>query len=335
MTWLVWRQHRNQAYFAAAALAAFAVVMLVTGLQMASQYHSDLTLCAASHSCDNLANTLSLETPGVSLLVTLTVVVPCLLGVFWGGPLVAREFETGTGQFAWMQSVSRRRWLTVKVGWALLAAAAWAGGVSALVTWWSSPVNALEQQNFLPAQFDIQGIVPVGYALFAVALGIAAGALLRRTLPAMAITVVVFTLLRLVIGQDFRSHYLTPLTRTFSFLNRPAHHAVLPKGSYWLVSGNLVGPGGQVPNGPLHGGPQLTINGVPINVGSLPSVCRALVFQGPQGLACLAAHGYHAMITYQPGSRYWAFQGIETGIFVLLAAALIAVTAIVVLRRDA
>jgi hypothetical protein len=50
---------------------------------------------------------------------------------------------------------------------------------------------------------------------------------------------------------------------------------------------------------------------------------------------CVAAHGYRAFITYQPASRYWAFQGIETGIFVLLAAALIAVTAIVVLRRDA
>ncbi len=67
----------------------------------------------------------------------------------------------------------------------------------------------------------------------------------------------------------------------------------------------------------------------------MPSACRALVFQSPLKFGpCLAAHGYRALITYQPASRYWAFQGIETGIFVLLAA-LIAVTAIVVLRRDA
>jgi hypothetical protein len=331
MTWVVWRQYRNQAYFAAAALAAFAVLMLVTGLQMASQYRSDLALCAPSNSCD----TLTLESPGVSLLISLTVVVPCLLGVFCGGPLVAREFETGTSQFAWMQSVSRRRWLAVKVGWVLLGAAAWAGGVSALVTWWSSPVNALEQQRFQPAQFDIQGIVPVGYALFAVALGIAAGALLRRTLPAMAITLVVFTFVRLVIGQDFRARYLTPVTRTISFLKHHVSHGFLPTGSYWQVSGILVGPHGQVPNGSLNGGPQLNIDGVPINAASLPSVCRTLVFQGPQGMACLAAHGYRALISYQPGSRYWAFQGIETGIFAGLAAVLIAITAIVILRRDA
>ena len=38
---------------------------------------------------------------------------------------------------------------------------------------------------------------------------------------------------------------------------------------------------------------------------------------------------------HQPVTRDWAFQGIETGVFVLLAGALLAVTAIVVLRRDA
>jgi hypothetical protein len=335
MTWVVWRQHRYQAYFAAAALAAFAVLMLVTGLQMASQYHSDLTLCAASHSCGNLANTLNLEAPGLSAIVTLTVVVPCLLGVFWGGPLVAREFETGTNRFVWMQGISRRGWLAAKVGWALVAAAAWGGAVSALVTWWSSPVNSLEHQNFQPSQFDIQGIVPIGYAVFAVALGITAGALIRRTLPAMAVTLGVFTFLRLLVSEDFRSHYLTPVTKTISFLPHPVL-TLLPKGSYWLVSSGLVGPGGPVPSGRLGNGPNLNFGGVTISVSEMPTTCRALMFGNPGKLAsCLAGHGYHGLLSYQPADRYWAFQGIETGIFVVLAAALIAVTAIVVLRRDA
>ncbi|HEY2550798.1 MAG TPA: hypothetical protein VGI64_09495 [Streptosporangiaceae bacterium] len=332
MTWLVWRQHRNQAYFAAAALALLAVALLVTGRDMASQYHSALASCAASHSCGNLGDSLILGSTPLTLLVGFTVVVPCLLGVFWGGPLVARELETGTSQFAWLQGVSRRRWLTAQVGWVLLAAAAWGGAVSGLVTWWSSPQNALKHQNFQPGQFDIQGIVPIGYALFAVALGIAAGALIRRTLPAMAVTLGVFTLLRLVIGQDFRSHYLTPLTSTFSFLHPPA----VPKGSYWLVSSGVVGPHGQVPGVSSHGGPGISFGGVHLPIGHLPSACQALVFQGPARFgSCLAAQGYRAVINYQPAGRYWAFQGIETGIFVLLAAALIAVTAIVVIRRDA
>ena len=330
MTWLVWRRQRIQAYLAAAALAAVAVLLLVTGRQMASQYQSALTSCRAAHSCGNLANTLTLGTPLLSLLVALTVVVPCLLGVFWGGPLVARELETGTSQFAWMQSITRGRWLTVKIGWALLAAAAWGGAVSALVTWWSSPANALNQQNFQPGQFDIQGIVPVGYAVFAVALGIATGALLRRTLPAMAITVGVFTFLRLVIGQDLRSHYAAAVT----FIDKFGHHIRTPTGSYWLISQGLVGPDGHLLSSRTIGS-GVSINGVPLS--EMPSACRTLAFQRPLDLtSCLAAHRYRGFFTsYQPASRYWAFQGIETGIFIILAAGLIALTAVLILRRDA
>ena len=332
MTWVVWRQHRSQALTATAAFAVLAVVLLITGRQMASQYQSALASCSASHSCGNLANTLTIGSPGMYLLVTLTVVVPCLLGVFWGGPLVAREIETGTNQFAWMQGVSRRRWLATQVGWVLLAAAVWGGAVSALVTWWSSPVNALKQQNFQPSQFDIQGIVPVGYAVFAVALGITAGALLRRALPAMAVTIGVFTLVRLVIGQDLRSHYLTAVSKTFSFL----HPSVPPAGSYWLVSAGVVGPAGQVVSGHSRGGPGISFDGVPIPLTSMPSACQKLAFQNPRGFAsCVAGHGYRALISYQPASRYWTFQGIETAIYLVLAAILVTVAAIVVARRDA
>jgi hypothetical protein len=57
--------------------------------------------------------------------------------------------------------------------------------------------------------------------------------------------------------------------------------------------------------------------------------------EAAKGTHCLPTPGSRGFITYQPASRYRAFQGIETGIFVAIAAALIAVTAIVVLRRDA
>jgi len=148
----------------------------------------------------------------------------------------------------------------------------------------------------------------------------------------MAITLVVFTFLRLLVSEDLRAHYLTAVTRISSFLHPP----VLPKGSYWLVSSGLVGPGGQLPGGPIHGGPNISFGGVQMPVASLPSACQTLLFRSPPNFrSCLAAHGIRAFISYQPADRYWAFQGIETGIFVLLAAALLAVTAIVVLRRDA
>jgi hypothetical protein len=128
MTWLVWRQHRAHAIAGAAALAALAVLLLITGRQMASQYHSALAACTAARRCGNLASTLFLGSHAVGFLVIMTLGVPALLGLFWGAPLVAQELETGTSQFAWMQTVTRRHWLTVKAGWILLAAAAASSG---------------------------------------------------------------------------------------------------------------------------------------------------------------------------------------------------------------
>jgi hypothetical protein len=327
MTWLTWRQHRNQVYFAAAALAALAILLLITGLQMASQYRSALASCAATRNCGNLADTLFLGSHAVGFLVILTLGVPALLGLFWGAPLAAQELETGTSQLAWTQSITRTRWLAVKTGWLLLAAAAWGGAVSALVTWWSGPDNALQRDGFAPGRFDIQGVVPVGYALFAVALGLAAGMLLRRTLPALAVTLAVFVALRMVIAEIVRPHYMTAITASYRLLG-----GYTPHGSYWQLTQGVTGPNGQVISSNTNG---MVIAGVPAS--DAPAACQSLLAHGnPDGaVSCLTAHGYRGFITYQPASRYWAFQGIETGIFVLLAAILVTVTAVILLRRDA
>ena len=324
MTWLVWRLHRTQLYIAAALLAALTVLLLVTGLQMASQYHAALAACGASHSCANLASTLFLGSHAVGFLVIMTLGVPAVFGLFWGAPLVAAELETGTSQFTWMQSVTRKRWLAVTAGWMLLAAAAWGGAVSALVTWWSGPDNALQLDQFKPGRFDIMGIVPVGYALFAIALGLCAGALLRRTLPALAVTLAGFIAVRAVITLWLRPHYLSAITVTYKLFS-----GYTPTGSYWQLGQGVISPAGQLvpaPNG-------AAVDGIP--VGSLPSACAAAargVRPGPSCRQALAA--FHGFITYQPASRFWAFQGIEFGIFAALAAALITVTAVVLLRRD-
>jgi hypothetical protein len=324
MSWLVWRLHRTQLYIAAALLAALTVLLLVTGLQMASQYRSALAACTANHSCANLASTLFLGSHAVGFLVIMTLGLPALFGLFWGAPLVASELETGTSQFAWMQSVTRKRWLAVTAGWMLLAAAAWGGAVSGLVTWWSGPDNALQLDQFKPGRFDIMGIVPVGYALFAMALGLCAGALIRRTLPAIAVTLAGFIVVRAAVTLWLRPHYLSAVTVTYKLFS-----GYTPAGSYWQLAQGIRFPGGglvPVPNG-------AAVDGIP--VGSLPSACAAAASGIRPGPACRQAlAAFHGFITYQPASRYWAFQGIEFGIFTALAAFLIAITAVVLLRRD-
>ena len=253
-----------------------------------------------------------------------TSAVPLLPGLFWGAPMVASELEAGTHQFAWTQSITRRRWLAVRAAWLLLAAAVLAGAVSALVTWWSGPDNALNADAFQANQFDITGIVPVGYALFAMALGICAGALLRRTLPALAVTLAGFTGLRALTALWLRPHYMTPVTVYYK-LTAPFS----PAGSYLGIGQGIIGPHGQTAV-PGNGAAQLRRRTDP---GRMPA--RRGHARPATPVPCLAAHGYRGYLTYQPASRFWAFQGIETGIFLVLAAALLAVTFWVLQRRDA
>jgi hypothetical protein len=228
-------------------------------------------------------------------------------------------------QFAWTQSVTRRRWLSVKTGWLLLAGAVFGGAVAGLVTWWYAPLNALHQNQFQPGYFDLQGIVPIGYAVFAVALGIAAGTLIGRSLPAFAATAGVFLAVRLVITSWVRVHFLPAVTTI-----RSVTQSFTAKGAYWQLAQGVVQPGGQLTT-KLIANPG-TVQQFP--GASWPTSCPQTQPMNST-LACLAHLGYRSFVTYQPGYRFWPFQFIETGIFAALAAALIAVTFFVVRRRDA
>lgn len=317
MTTLVWRLHRNQAYVAGGALMALTVALLVTGIFMSGDYHNFLSSCSSTHSCGDTSQLFSSYSLA-QLLVFFTMAVPLLFGLFWGAPLLAKEFEDGTHSLAWTQGVTRRRWLTTGVLWAVLAAALWGGATAALVSWWRVPLNALGIPGYRlsPFVFDVQGIVPVAYSVFAVAVGLAAGAIWRRVLPAMATTVAVFVPVRIIVNEYLRPHYLSPVTKTLSASAANAANGGAPPGA-WLLSSKLVGPNGHT-------------YGHAIGPRGLPTACQHMVSP-----SCLASHGYHWLITYQPGSRFWAFQGIETAIFLAVAALLVAVTYRLVLRRDA
>lgn len=332
MSWLIWRQYRASTAITGALIGSFAVLVVITGLAMARQFHTDFGACLAANTC-RFPNDASLGSGLVGAIVEFSLAVPALLGMFLGGPAVAREVETGTAHFAWTQAVTRRRWLTVKTGWLLLAALAWGGAVGALVTWWAGPRNAVAASQFNPGTFDVQGIMPAAYSLFAMALGIAVGTLIRRVLPALGVTLGVFFAVRLMIMGWVRQHYMTPVTSVYNI----AQDVILPpKGAAWILGQGIRGPNGPVT---LPGGSvQIVGNGFP--VADIPAACRGDLTQGGSGISsklfpCLTSHGYSQYITYQPAARYWHFQLIEAGIFVVLAAALIAVAFAVINRRDA
>ena len=332
MSWLIWRQYRASTAITGVLIGLFAVLLVITGLQMASQFHAAFGACLAANNCRFPTDDASLGSGWLGVIVEFSLAVPAILGMFLGAPAVAREAETGTAHFAWTQAVTRRRWLTVKAGWLLLAALAWGGAVGALVTWWSGPRNAVTVSQFNPGTFDIQGIMPAAYSLFAMALGIAAGTLIRRVLPALGVTLGVFFAVRLIIMGWVRQHYMTPVTGIY---NVALDNVPRPKSAAWILGGGFRGPNGPlaIPGGDLVA---MTRNGFP--AADIPAACRAYFTQGPRQdplFPCLTSHGYSQYITYQPAARYWPFQFIEAGIFVALAAVLVAVAFAVINRRDA
>jgi hypothetical protein len=338
MTWLTWRQYRLQFVVGTAILALLCLLLVLTGLQLISQYHSIIAQCASGGNGRDGANCsngggLFAGGPAAGFVSLIMLATPVLAGLFLGAPMAAGEFETGTTQFAWTQAITRARWLTVKAGWLLLAALTWGGAVGALVTWWSGPQNAVAASQFNPGSFDVQGIMPAAYSLFAMALGIAAGTLIRRVLPALGVTLGVFFAVRLMIMGWVRQHYMTPITSVY---NVSQSIIVPPKGAAWILGQGVRGPNGPLvmPPGPV----QIVGNGLP--VADIPAACHAYVTQGGSQISsklfpCLTSHGYSQYITYQPAGRYWPFQFIEAGIFVVLAAALIGLTFAVINRRDA
>jgi hypothetical protein len=315
MNFLIWKLHRNQVLVAVIAFAALATVLVTSGIHMRSIYRAALRTCSASGTCGDLQNRVFQGYGLVLDIVLATLIVPFLLGMFWGAPLLSKDFENGTHNLVWTQSISRRRWFGVNVAWALLSATLYGAALSALVTWWRTPVNALFSR-MSPLLFDLQGVVPVAYCIFAVSLGIILGAWFRRVVPAMATTLGILVAIRVVILLYVRPHFLAPLRASLPLTSdvQPIGHA-----NAWELSRNIADASGNVISNGLE---------------SVPPVCHQSLFDGSI-LDCLAKHGYRRVITYQPDSRFWTFQGIETGLFICMAAACLAFAFWLVTHRDA
>ena len=227
MIWLAWRQFRKQALFTVIGLAVLAALMIPTGLAM---HHSfdDLGLpsCiralgggelvpAASESCNSAFRQFNDEYRPVLLVAIPFIFLPLFVGLFWGAPLISRELEHGTHRLVWTQGVSRRHWALVKftlIGGSTLAVAT---GYGLGLSWWLNPVSQTGSSRFNPLGFDLQGVVPIRYTLFAVALGIVAGTIWQKVLPAMAVTLAGFVGLRIALTLLARPRYLPPETLTF------------------------------------------------------------------------------------------------------------------------
>lgn len=317
MTWLSWRQQRTETLITAALLAVLAAAFVPTGIHVADlfgQLHLARCVNSDTRACQFATGNFTLKAGVLNGLVNSGWfnLIPGLIGVALAAPLLL-DRENGTTQLAWTQSITRQRWLATKgivaVATVLVAGAAF----SILFTWYERPFDRLYGRW---DRFDFEGIVPIAYVLFALGLALAVGVLVRRSTAALIVAFGAYVAGRVFVESWLRQRFITPLSATWR-LNAPG-----PNLSHTLV---------------LREGPSDKAGHFFTGSSSAFQSCAKTGPKGDMTLdpRCMAHHGAgftHAL--YQPASRFWEFQGIETTLFAGVGLVLIAFAAWRFLRTD-
>ena len=201
-----------------------------------------------------------------------------------------------------------------------------------------APVEAdvVSDQGRAPSQaYEVSGLVFAARTLFAFMLGALAGTLIRRTVPAVAVTVAAW-LAAVVPSMIWLRHLIekpvtllatagaerTPIALELSNANSISLGTNAPQGAWEIArwtqdaAGHHLSSSGifallqkaNVNLGPPAGGPAQAgpTRGVPA-----PGIDSFLTWLGE--------HGYRLGVSYQPASRFWHFQGVEAAAYVVLA----------------
>jgi len=326
MAWVTWRQHRLTVAGVVAVFGVAAVYLLITGFQM-HQAYAAVTACrpAGSDVCQQVANNfLGAYAPGVGVTAGLLQVIPALIGAFAGAPVLARELETGTFRYAWTQGFGRARWTVAKLVPLAIAVTVAAGAFSVLVSWYMQPIFGAGDNNgpLYPTQFDLLGVALAAWTLAAFAIGVLAGVLIRRVIPAIFATLAVWAGLAFVTGLFLRSHYNAPVVDS---------NPTIPAGA-WVIN-----------QGWFRGGNPASLDMINQTLGrvDVQAVTPEVFSPGPSTpvnfdpVEYLIQHGYTQLTTLQPASRFWPFQWIEGCWLLALSLILIAAAVWLVRRRAA
>lgn len=228
--------------------------------------------------------------------------LPAMVGVFIGAPLVARELETGTFRFVWLQGITRTQWFVAKVAALVAGCLLAAVALSAIISWALQPLVRAEglllvttMNPLVPPLFDLSGIAPLAATLLALSLGILAGAMTRRTVVAMFITLVLFAVVRVPVTLA-RPYFAAPLVATGQ-VGMSGNRPEIPPGSLVLKEGFMDAHGGTY---------DLLGEATP---------CASHLNSEADAQQCFRDIGLRTYAQYQPPDRYWLFQGLESGIY--------------------
>jgi hypothetical protein len=320
LIWVTWRQHRLEGYLAAVAVALVAVsISLVTYEVSRCPAWFSQGICIPDDAVGRLAAWIA-DIPvllssgngwGVGLINYGLVLLPALAGTFVGAPLLAREYENGTHRLAWTQGVTRMRWLFAKL---TLLFVPLLGAAAALGILEVHMIDVMGSQPNHWDLFDQEAPLIIGSTAFALALGVAASAVLGRSVPAIAVALFGFIATRFVTATFVRPYHLSPklfITHDPNALDK----GMSPDPTAWFLG---------APEYHYAAGPALNDS----------QVRDLLAHTGNQSAVnYFTDHGISLWWYYQPGDRFWTFQAIETTILIVAAVLLLGVTAYWVARR--
>jgi ABC-type transport system involved in multi-copper enzyme maturation permease subunit len=317
MIWVAWRRHRLMLLILAALLVALSVWMaLVAHSYDVASNLQRTNRCSNPYGNNNSACFGYLAQAQIIIVVLLA--LPCLIGLVIGAPLVAGELHSHTNRLAWTQSISRTRWFVTK--WLLgvvglialsslfqLVVSRWFGHVHVASIGVLSYSQGFGADHIRPTLFNITGVVPIGYVLFAFSLGVALGAVIRRTPWAIAATVVAYGAAAMVMVVAVRPNLMPQTFVAFQTqITAPLSSgpAASNRAPWNLGSGYRYVPGYKVP----ASAPSANAAG---------QTCQLLA-DAPTPTRynrCITDHHLQDGVFYQAADHYWPLQWRESAIY--------------------
>ncbi len=341
---VTWIQHRASLLIMIAIFGLVAAFMIATGLSVHGEYAKYLsnkcsyfgTFSFNQSECPNLGTSLLHSLNNLTIVDIFMHVVPILIAMFIGAPLVAREVESGTYQFAWTQGTPRSSWLTMKLLFLGVIVVVLAIPLGLIASWYAQPVDAIGfASHWQPGQFGVTAVTLPALCLTGLLAGVLIGVLLKKIVSAIATAGLVVG--SLVVGifayldnAIFSIHTTAtawyPSDGNIGVVNRFAPVGIGPKGSWggWLVNIWYEGQNG------VH---LSTAKGVQILGRIFASYPKTQQVEPPQYVSTwLANHHYSFWISYQPANRYWMTQSFEAAIVLGVGFVLLKVTMKVIRR---
>ncbi|GAA4474536.1 ABC transporter permease subunit [Phytohabitans houttuyneae] len=326
MTWLTWRQFRAQFFATVGLLVILTAYLIYLGTSMRSAYTSDIVGCLAANGCqlDDAKDRFIQDYRSlVTIPAIILIAVPAIIGVFWGTPLITRELETNTHRLVWNQSITRTHWLAVKLAVVGLTAIVTTAALSLLLTWAASRYDQTLGNRFDPLSFATRNVAPLGYITFAFVLGLTVGLLIRRTVPAMAATLLIVGVVQLLLPTITRPYLRPPATITVAYNQETRFNggqlSVSPAEPLMITGYSIPGSLTLTERTPLltSGGKQVSATDVQ-DCTNAPGQSEVTAASWDALEQCIGGKNLHFEIEAQTPDRYWPFQWTEFGAFLIM-----------------